>query len=201
MTDHFKEKAQDWDKKEGSKKRAGAITKAIQERITFDSDSILMDFGAGTGLLSEPFAPLVKKIIAVDTSEAMLKQLKKKPVFNGKLQTVNKDIVTEPLNTQVDIIISSMSMHHVEDVDGLIHQFAELLPSAGQIALADLDKEDGSFHDEGTEGVHHHGFDRKDFQLLLEKHRFEEIQFTTVYTMTHDDGKEFPIFLVTAAKK
>lgn len=201
MTDHFKEKAEDWDEKEGSRERAAAITKAIRERISVDRGSVLLDFGAGTGLLSEPFASRVKKIIAVDTSEAMLSQLKKKPVFNGKLETVCRNIVTEPLEAQVDIIISSMSMHHVKDVEDLIGQFARLLPSGGQLALADLDKEDGTFHDEGTEGVHHHGFDRSELQNLLEKQGFEDIAFTTVYTMIHDDGKEFPIFLVTAARK
>ncbi len=201
MTDHFKEKAQEWDQKEGSKERAAAITKAIKERISFDSDSILMDFGAGTGLLSKPFVPKVKKIIAVDTSEAMLDQLREKPIFQDKLETVSRNIVTDPLDVKVDIVISSMSMHHVKNVDGLIGQFARLLASGGQIALADLDKEDGSFHDEGTEGVHHHGFDRAELQSLLEKHGFKDIKFTTVYTMTNDDGKEFPIFLLTAAKK
>jgi len=44
----------------------------------------VMDFGAGTGLISSQVAPLVKKIVAVDISEAMLNKLVAKPELQEK---------------------------------------------------------------------------------------------------------------------
>jgi ubiquinone/menaquinone biosynthesis C-methylase UbiE len=67
----------------------------------------------------------------------------------------------EQLSGSFDLIISSMTLHHVHDVKALINKFVRFLNPRGCLALADLESEDGSFHDNPA-GVHHHGFD-KDF--------------------------------------
>ena len=67
------------------------------------------------------------------------------------------------------------------------------------IALADLDKEDGSFHPEDTEGIFHLGFKRNELQIILEKYGFGGIRFLTAHTVNKEE-KKYPIFLVTATK-
>ena len=40
-----------------------------------------------------------------------------------------------------------MVMHHVADVAGLVRSMTQQLATGGYVALADLDVEDGTFHD------------------------------------------------------
>lgn len=200
MSQHFEEKAKEWDTDE-KRERAQDIANAIGNRIPLNQQMDVMDFGAGTGLLSEYIAPYVNQIIAVDTSEAMLDQLEAKPVFKGKVKRVEQDIVDNPVNLNVDLIISSLTLHHIHDLDGVFEQFKSVLSKNGKVALADLDKEDGTFHDPDVEGVHHHGFNRDEFRHLLEKHGFTDIEIKTVHQIVHDDGKSFPLFLATARKE
>jgi len=199
MTDLFNEKAKDWDADEMKKMLSSAIGSSIIEHIPLHDQMRVMDFGAGTGLISSQVAPLVKKIVAVDISEAMLNNLVSKPELHGKVEVVCQDIIDTPIGGEFDLIMSAMAMHHVKDTPKLIQRFAEHLNPGALIALADLDKEDGSFHPEDTEGIYHFGFERDQLQIILEKHGFEEIQFLTAHTVNKDE-KRFPIFLVTATK-
>ena len=199
MTDLFNEKSKDWDANEMRKMLSSAIGSSIIEQVSLHDQMSVMDFGAGTGLISSQVAPRVKKIVAVDISEAMLNKLVSKPELQGKVEIVCQDIIDKPIAEKFDLIMSAMAMHHVKETSRLIQRFSELLSPQAFIALADLDKEDGSFHPEDTEGVFHLGFKRNELQIILEKYGFREIQFITVHTVSKEE-KKYPIFLVTATK-
>lgn len=199
MSDHFNEKAKDWDANEIVNQLSAAIGPLILNQIPLDERMQVMDFGAGTGLISSHIAPFVKKIAAVDISEAMLEKLVAKPALQGKVEAVCRDIMAEPLATRFDLIISAMALHHVEDTAKLIQTFSEHLTSGARIALADLDREDGSFHPPDVEGVFHHGFDRDELKNLLEAHGFKDVRFLTAHTVVKNDIR-YPIFLVIATK-
>ena len=199
MSDLFDEKAKDWDANEMVRNLSQAIGSSILQQVPLHSQMEVMDFGAGTGLISAHVAPLVKKIMAVDISEAMLNKLVSKPEFHGKVEAVCQDITKKPLEAKFDLIMSAMAMHHVEDTDQLIQVFSEYLTSGAVLALADLDKEDGSFHPEEIEGVFHFGFDRDELKQRLENHGFEDVKFSTAHTINKEE-KIYPIFLVTAIK-
>ncbi|MGW8247975.1 MAG: class I SAM-dependent methyltransferase [Acidiferrobacterales bacterium] len=200
MTDLFEEKAQDWDTNDIPRQLSAAIGPAMLKRVAFEPNMAVMDFGAGTGLISGQVATKVGKITAVDISESMLEKLAAKPELKGKVQTVCQDITQKPLDKKFDVIVSAMAMHHVKDTDNLIHTLAAHLNSNGRVALADLDKEDGSFHPENTEGVYHSGFDRDALKSILEKNGFDDIEFVTAHTVEKETGR-YPIFLVTATKQ
>ncbi len=199
MTDLFDEKSKDWDANEMVAKLSSAIGTSILENVPLHENMRVMDFGAGTGLISSQIAPRVKKIFAVDTSAAMLDELVSKPELQDKVEAVCKNIMDKPINEKFDLIVSAMAMHHVEDTTKLIQRFAEHLNAEGLIALADLDKEDGSFHPADTQGIFHHGFDRNELQTILEKQGFGEIGFLTAHTINKEE-KEFPVFLLRAKK-
>ncbi|MFT6925310.1 MAG: putative AdoMet-dependent methyltransferase [Psychromonas sp.] len=200
MTDLFKEKAIEWDSNNLGLQLSITIGAAILKHVPLHKNMKVMDFGAGTGLISSHVAPLVQQIIALDISESMLKQLLLKPDLQGKVEVLCQNIVDNPLSTKFDLIMSAMAMHHVDDADKLIQRFSEHLKPGAIVALADLDKEDGGFHPAGTKGVFHLGFDRFEFQTLLERHGFENICFHTAHTVVKE-GNEFPIFLAIAIKK
>ena len=200
MTDLFNEKAKDWDADEMRNRLSSAVGSSIVEHVPLNDQMHVMDFGAGTGLISSQVVPFVKRIVAVDISKAMLNKLISKPELNGKVELVCQDITDKPIDGKFDLIMSAMAMHHVKETSKLIQTFAEHLNPGALIALADLDKEDGSFHAADTEGVFHFGFNRNKLKIVLEKHGFKDIHFMTAHTINRKES-EFPVFLVTATKK
>ena len=199
MADLFEEKAKEWDMNELVLKLSAAVGAAIREQVELNDSIQVMDFGAGTGLVTTQIAGQVGKITAVDVSESMLDQLVAKEHLKLKVDAVCQNILEIPLETRFDLIVSAMAMHHVEDTDALVQSFADHLKPGARIALADLDSEDGTFHPADTEGVFHHGFDRAEFQAILESKGFREVNFVTAHTV-NKEGKTYPIFLVTAVK-
>ena len=199
MSDLFTEKAKDWDKNEMVLQLSKATSSAILENIEFNEQMKVMDFGAGTGLITSQVAAHVGSIIAVDISQPMLDKLAEKINLNDKVQTVCQDITEQPLDQKFDVIMSAMAMHHVKDTNLLIKTLAEHLNSGAKVALADLDSEDGTFHPADIEGVYHDGFDRKELKIIMEKNGFKDIQFITAHTV-NKEAKSYPVFLVTATK-
>ena len=199
MADLFEEKAKEWDMNELVLALSSAVGSAIKEQVELNDSMHVMDFGAGTGLVTAQVAEQVGKVTAVDVSRSMLDQLVAKEHLELKVDTVCQDILEIPLDTRFDLIVSAMAMHHVEDTHALVKSFADHLKPGARVALADLDKEDGTFHPEDAEGVFHHGFDRGEFQSILESKGFRDVNFVTAHTV-NKEGKMYPIFLVTAVK-
>jgi SAM-dependent methyltransferase len=141
----------------------------------------------------------VAKVFAVDISQSMLDKLAAKPELSGKVETVCQDLLHKPLGKRVDLVVSAMAMHHVQDTAQLVSVFADHLLPGGRVALADLDSEDGSFHPANTEGVFHQGFDREALRSLLEQNGFSEVEYCTAQEL-HRDGGHYSVFLVTALK-
>ncbi len=200
MSDLFNNKADDWDKQSIPQQLSKTIGPAIIENIELKPEMEVMDFGAGTGLLTSHIAPLVKSVTAVDISASMLDRLTAKPELKEKVTACCQDILHKPLDKKFDLIISAMAIHHVKETALLLQSFARHLRPGAQIALADLDSEDGSFHPPQTQGVFHLGFDRETFSLLLHEAGFEDIRFLTAH-IVEKDGTDFPVFLVLARKK
>lgn len=199
MSDLFNEKAKGWDSNDLTSRLSAAIGASIVSHVPLHARMDVMDFGAGTGLISSHVAPFVHKIVAVDISEAMLNELLRKKELHGKVDILCRNILDEPIDARFDLIMSAMAMHHVQDTDRLIQSFSEHLKPGAKVALADLDREDGNFHPKDTQGVFHFGFERDKLQVLLEKHGFKDVDFVTAYTL-EKEGNSFPIFLVTATK-
>lgn len=188
-------------------KLAEAVFSAVKRNITFKEDSAAADFGAGTGLLTLAVAPLVKSVTAIDTSNEMLEVLKEKAVCAGikNITSVHADIDDILIkNLRFDIIVSSMTLHHIKSTGDTVSLFYSILNKNGTIAIADLDKENGDFHPDNT-GVFHFGFDRDDLKLIFEKAGFRNIRYDTAFIMERttasEEMKNFPVFLLIAEKK
>ena len=198
--DYFKEKAAGYDKANHRVANVETIARAMLDRIPFDKTMNLMDFGSGTGLLLQGVAPFVHKITAVDISASMNQQLEmKRDSLGCELEILEVDLSRTILDRKFDGIISSMTMHHVEDIGAMFAKFHALLEENGFIAIADLDAEDGSFHSEDT-GVFHSGFDRKKLVAIAEEAGFRNIDVTTASVISKPQG-DYPVFLLTATRQ
>jgi len=88
-------------------------------------------------------------------------------------------------------------------VPALLRVFHGMLQPGGWAALADLDAEDGSFHNPDVPGVAHHGFARAELTRWLRAAGFRDISARTAHTAEKTRaGKTalYPIFLITARR-
>ena len=116
--DKFAFKASSYDKKVKRTKSSEAIANRIRKNIVIDKNMHLLDFGSGTGLLLEELANEVAKITAVDISPSMTKILREKTI-PCKIDIKELDLTKETLDVELDGIISSMTMHHIKDIEAM----------------------------------------------------------------------------------
>jgi ubiquinone/menaquinone biosynthesis C-methylase UbiE len=201
MNESFDEKAKTWDEEPRRVQLGQTLFSAIEKAVPFHADTTALDYGCGTGLLTLPLAARVRHITAVDTSTGMLAVLERKAQAGGldNIQGLRADFSTDPLPSEpVDLITSAMALHHIADTEALLLTFFQLLTPGGRLALADLDREDGSFHG-SMDGIPHAGFDRDTLSGQLTAAGFAGIQFTTA-TRIEKNNRTYPVFLVTAQK-
>ena len=175
------------------------IARTVIDSTVLDKHMHLMDFGSGTGLLLERVAPHVRKITAVDISKSMNEQLNRKREGLGcDLEILEIDLETDELANEFDGIISSMTMHHVRDVEAMFRKFHALVKEGGFIAISDLDKEDGSFHTEDT-GVYHFGFHREEIAGMAKAAGFKEVVVIDASVINKPQG-DFGVFMLKACR-
>jgi ubiquinone/menaquinone biosynthesis C-methylase UbiE len=201
MTNSFDARAKTWDEQPRRVQLAADIFSALEKHIPLQRDWTALDYGAGTGLLTLALAPRVRRVVAVDSSPGMLEVLGEKAEAFGlpNVGILLADFSKDPLPAgPYDLVASAMTLHHVADIDALLRKFFSLLGSGGHLALADLDAEDGTFHESGA-GIHHLGFDRAAFAKQLAAAGFASIQFDTA-ARTEKNGREYSVFLAAARK-
>lgn len=201
----FDLKAAEWDKQQMHRERAEAVAAEIVRQIPLDETMTAMEFGAGTGLLSFMLKDRLKEITLIDNSEGMVKVLNEKLVSAkaDSLKAVKADIEHEdPQLGTFDLIYTLMVLHHVGDVETVVKKFHDMLNPGGYLAIADLYREDGSFHGDGFHG--HKGFDPAALAEMLEKNGFSGIKHKKVYEIdkkiSENRSKSFDIFLMTAIR-
>ncbi len=204
--DRFNEISASWDENPGRVKMASNVARSMLEALDLRGDESALEFGCGTGLVTALLAGSVKHVTAADSSPGMLEVLDRKRAELGldNVETLQADVSEHTLPGTYDLIFSSMTLHHIQDVAALFGRLAELLAPGGRVALADLDAEDGSFHGHDKPGIAHHGFRRSDIEQWLKDAGLEDVRLSTAYTTRKEtaDGeeREFPLFLAVARK-
>lgn len=194
---HFDTAARDWDQRPMSQQLA-AVPERLLAQLPLQASDHVLDFGAGTGLLSVPIAPKVAQVTALDMSAAMLQVLDEKGLAN--ITTLQQDIFAG-LPGRYHAVVSCMALHHVADTAALLRAFAAALHPGGRIALVDLYQEDGSFHgDNDAKGVQHFGFAPEALQTLAEQAGLMDIAFSDILRLQHRNGRAYPLFLMTGRK-
>jgi ubiquinone/menaquinone biosynthesis C-methylase UbiE len=202
----FDKDAAQWDASPTKVKMASDVGAAIIREVKLTKDMDVMDFGCGTGLLTLKLQPLVKSITGVDSSQGMLGVLQNK-IGQQSLNNVFTRFVDfehgKHAEGSYDLIVSSMTLHHVPDTQALFKEWAGLLRPGGQVSFADLDAEDGSFHSDNT-GVFHFGFDREELKRMLHEAGFGDFSATTATVINKEvEGqgvRPYPVFLLTATR-
>jgi ubiquinone/menaquinone biosynthesis C-methylase UbiE len=200
----FDQKAQEWDAKPIRVERAQAVADGIKAAVPLSPHMTALEYGCGTGLLSFALQPYLGHITLADSSSGMLAVLREKIVAANikHMRPLPLDLMSDPLPAEpYQLIYTLLTLHHIPDTDRVLRAFYELLDTSGTLCVADLDKEDGTFHEEEFHG--HLGFDRAELAAQTQRIGFQSVQFSTAYHMIKDvQGvtKDFPIFLMVAHK-
>jgi ubiquinone/menaquinone biosynthesis C-methylase UbiE len=199
----FDDAAPTWDDDPGHEKRQVAIAQAIKEAVDLSPRMSAVDVGGGTGRLSILLADLVGSVVVTDPSAGMVRVARERIEEAGlgdRLRAVQADLTTDGLDGAYDVVWSSMALHHVQDLDGLLRPLAGLLVDGGRLCIADLDEDpDGAFHADKVDFDGHHGFDRHSLADQLGRIGFVDVRFVDVTTILKED-REFGVFLCTATK-
>ncbi len=200
----FSSKARGWDADPRFVERGQRLAQAIAERVPLNPAMTVLDYGSGTGHLSFPLRERVGRLTLVDSAAGMIEVAREKiqaqGVANMEARTGDLDSGFSP-EERFHLVCTAMALHHIPDTDAALAAFRARLQPGGTLCVADLDKEDGSFH--GPEVDVHHGFDRDDLADRARKAGFTDVAFDTVFEIekeTPAGPRAFPVFLMTARR-
>jgi len=198
----FDEKAATWDDDPDRRRRSGIVAARINELVKPSPRTRVLEYGAGTGLLSFALKPYVGHITMADISAGMLEQMEKKIAASGieDVQAIRLDLTTESLPAErYDLVCLQLILHHILDTDQILKALHDILAPGGTLAVADMDTEDGTFHREAYEG--YFGFERAELGEKARRAGFRDVTFDDVLTVHKVRGgveRQYPMFLMLA---
>jgi len=198
---NFDTAASTWDEEPRRVRLAADIAAAIRETVPLSADWDGMDYGCGTGLLALNLAPALGSVVGMDSSPGMVDRLNAKccaeGIKNARAVCYNLEQGKMPVGP-FHLVTSAMTLHHIPELVPLLVSLHGLLCPGGWIALADLETEDGSFHEDQT-GVFHLGFSREELEALLTRAGFASISVRSVASVCKNE-RSYPVLLAVATR-
>jgi 2-polyprenyl-3-methyl-5-hydroxy-6-metoxy-1,4-benzoquinol methylase len=199
----FDERAKDWDTPDRIA-RAAELASTIRATVPLKRTDRLVDVGAGTGLLGLALIDDVGEVVLLDPSAGMIEVATAKLAEQSltTVRAVRFDLMSDPPpGDPFDVAVSLLVLHHIADTAGALAAIRDLVRPGGWIALADLDTEDGTFHSEASEGIHHHGFDRRAVEGIAADVGFVDVSTRTAMILDEESRfAGYSVFLVTGRR-
>lgn len=167
---------------------AGAAFQSLQSTLerhamTLDGARVI-DFGAGTGLLTEPLAAHGAEVLAVDTSRAMLDALAQK-VDERNWSGVSTATDIANVTGLHDLIVCSSVCSFLDDYPAVAGELAALLRPGGLFVQWDWER-DGTDPDG-------HGLTRQEIDDALRAAGLEQIHVGTAFSVAFGDETMRPV--------
>ena len=103
------------------------------------SDWTVGDLGCGTGLVSSALAPFVARVIAVDSSAAMLQAAKKRLQGFDNIDLRRGELEALPVDeAKLDAATLMLVLHHVPEPQRALAEVARVLKPGGQAVVVDM---------------------------------------------------------------
>ncbi|WEG73125.1 class I SAM-dependent methyltransferase [Vagococcus intermedius] len=177
---------------------AGIISSHLKPHLVGTPVGKLLDYGAGTGLVSLPLANLTNFLLLVDASQEMLTLAdhKIKQLGLGQTQTLVADFTKTSPNVHADVILVSLVLLHIPETENILQAFYDCLNPGGRLMIVDFDNNPNVSHP-----LIHSGFNQEVLQQQLKNVGFQQINSATFHQGTALFMKQdASLFLATAYK-
>ncbi|MEA3315930.1 MAG: class I SAM-dependent methyltransferase [Campylobacterota bacterium] len=195
--------AKEWDSKPQRVESAMKFVEHIKGNVNKDIKSYhILDYGCGSGLVSFGFGNDVKLVTGLDYSIGMVERYneKSKELNLSHLKAIKHNINEESLDSnKYDLIVTNMTMHHIKDISDFVYKLKDGLKKDGELYIADLSTEDGTFHSMGNEDVEHLGFKKEYIIDIFNDVGLKNIKYNILQTIKKEDNS-YPIFVISGKK-
>jgi ubiquinone/menaquinone biosynthesis C-methylase UbiE/DNA-binding transcriptional ArsR family regulator len=117
----------------------GARTDLLALLDLLDPDITIGDLGCGTGNLSEVIAPVVKRVIAIDESGAMLSTARKRLATFENVDVRSGSLEAMPVDDgELDVALLFMVTHFVLEPAKVLSEVRRALAPGGRVLILDL---------------------------------------------------------------
>ncbi|MGH7637278.1 MAG: ArsR/SmtB family transcription factor [Gemmatimonadaceae bacterium] len=117
----------------------GARTDLLAVLDLLDESWTVGDLGCGTGHISEALAPVVRRVIAVDESGAMLGAAKKRLAGLENVDVRNGSLESLPIEDgELDVALLFMVTHFVLEPVKMLSEVRRVLSPGGRVVVMDL---------------------------------------------------------------
>jgi SAM-dependent methyltransferase len=155
--------------------RSDAIAAAVRDRLGDGSTLSAIDYGCGPGHVGLRLADAFAHLVLADANPEALVEARANAVGHSNLEVRELDLTREvPADLRADVVVASMSWHHIRDLGALVDGVARVAPG-GRLFVADLDADGGAFHRDEATFDGHDGFDRPALAKLLREHGYTDV--------------------------
>ncbi|TOP11340.1 SAM-dependent methyltransferase [Vibrio parahaemolyticus] len=170
--------AKNWESNPATEQFAQSVFAQLQQLTQLDGIKVL-DFGCGTGQLSQLLSPIVKDIVALDASEAMIEELDKKELLNVEpvVDALSRGLVAQhpAFRRQFDLVVASSVLAFVDDVE-----------SSLDIAHSLLNEGSYFVHFDWVAETEQDGFTLSRSENVLSNAGFVDVEAKKVFDITSD---------------
>ena len=114
------------------------------------------------------------------------------------------DVFDDNLNIGIfNVVYTLMTLHHIIDLNKILAIFNSLLKTDGYLCIADLVKENGSFHAQHPGFDGHNGFNKNELSVFLTHNGFNVEYYNICFEIEKElenDTKTYPLFLMICKK-
>lgn len=161
-------------------------------------DWTIADVGSGTGNAAELLARHVKEVICIDQSRPMLDAAAKRLADLDNVRFAEGSAEKLPLKaSSVDAVTCLLVLHHIEDIDRVMKEFARVLRPGGIALIVDMHKHTRDEYRQQM-GHAHLGFDADELRELCERAGFTPT--TIISQPTHPEARGPGLFVAVARK-
>ena len=116
--------------------RAAALSELLDELLALLGDERALDVGAGAGALAFALARRVRDVVAVDSDEAMVEQIRRTAPPNVEAAVADGEhLPFEPFS--FDVSVTARTLHHTARPELLVAELARVTRPGGTILVAD----------------------------------------------------------------
>ncbi|MCG1010795.1 class I SAM-dependent methyltransferase [Salinicoccus sp. ID82-1] len=198
MTDNiFDSMAKRYDT-EDRKALADVIANEFRRELAGHEYHSMLDYGCGTGLVGLQLTDMFDRTTLADASDQMVQIVKTKITDEGleHVEAIHLDLTREQADIEVDVIIISLVLIHVPEVEVLLSALYKTLNPGGRLLIIDFDKNHNVYHPKL-----HNGFAHEEMRGLL-----LEAGFTPSAVRTFHEGQQLfmkqdaSMFITTGSK-